>query len=328
MKKIESFISVIAPLYNDKGIVEGFTKEVAKILKQTYSNYEIVLIDNFSNDGTPSIVENILKEVDCVRYIRLPRQHDEEVAISAGLDTVIGDFVVIMSPSLDPPELIPEVVEYAKTSNGVVFGVLKNRKGQGIFTRIGTKLFYWYAKKVLKLNMPENTTDLRVLSRKVVNAIIKIKESNRYLTLLSTYTGFSSETFHYTQKQGGRKKKKSFLRQLRFAKNIVVSNSIHPLRFVTFIGFTASLLNFLYLLYIVAIYILKDDIAEGWTTVSFQNASMFFMIFLILTVLSEYIGEILKESKSRPLYYVSDEKCSSVLVSDENRLNIVKDSHE
>lgn len=327
MKKIDVFISVIVCIRNDADILGAFLEDTFAVLKANYSNYEIVLVDSASADDTGRIVGGLLGRIDCVRYIRLSAKSEEEIAVSAGLDTVIGDFVVIISPGIDPIKLIPDIVEKARKGSGVVFGVFKDRKGQGIVNRFGTAVFYWYATKVLKLKMPQNTTGFRALSRKAVNALLKIKESNRYLRLLGSYTGFEIDTFEYRQAKGAKRKlSKDIVKQFTLAKNIIVSNSMHPLRFVTVLGLLASLANFVYLLYVILIYFFKKDVAEGWTTTSFIMTSMFLLLFLILTVLSEYIGEILKESKDRPLYHVYEEKCSSVLVVDENRRNIVKDS--
>jgi hypothetical protein len=108
---------------------------------------------------------------------------------------------------------------------------------------------------------------------------------------------------------------------------MVVTSSAHPLRLLAGLGLLASGLNLLYMIYVVAIFFLKDQVAEGWTTLSLQASGMFFLVFLILTALCEYVGRILEESRDRPLYYVVEEKNSNVLIADAERRNVSKVSN-
>jgi len=324
LTKSDIFVSVVAPLRNDADIITDFINDVMIILKDNYTNYELVLIDDGSTDETVQKIRESLSHHECIRLIRLSRNFGVELAISAGLDSAIGDFVVIMLPNEDPPSKIPEMVTICQTGPGIVTGVRENRPIEPMWSRIGAKVFYWYIKKILELNIPENSTLFRVLSRQAVNAIIQVRDRYRYIRLLSNYIGYAQTEFVYTTvNRSSHKKKRGFTQSLNLAIDLIVAISAHPLRIVSIVGLCAGLLNLLYITYVIGIYLFKDQVAEGWVTTNFQSAVMFFFIFVILTVLSEYVGRILEETRHRPLYYVLDEINSSVLIANTERRNVV-----
>lgn len=323
----DQFVSVIAPLHNDADIVDAFTRETLDVLKANYSNYELVLVDDGSSDTTVMHVNALLTQHECIRFVRLSRSYGEEIAVSAGLDSVIGDFVAIVTPNSDPPGLIPEMIEVARSGYDMVFGIENTRARPNLLERLGSAAFYGYCSRILKLKFPRGATQLRVLTRQAVNALTQIKDRHRYLRYTSHYVGFVSKSFNYdTINRRNQIRKPGFLEAANLAINVIISSSKHPFRIVTWFGILASALNLLYVGYIILIYILKDDVAEGWTTISMQQAIMFFFVFIILAIVSEYVGHILDETRDRPLYYVLDEKTSSVMIVDEQRRNVVRDS--
>ena len=325
----DCFVSVVAPLYNDSAIVESFILDIVKTLRNNYAHYEVVLIDDGSNDDTVDKVNGMLSKYECIRLIRLSRTFGQEIAISAGIDSVIGDFAVIMLPDSDPPELVPHIVEQSRDGSGIVFGIRKHRAKEPLLLKGGASLFYWFSHRILKLNIPKNTTHFRVLSRKSINALIQMKDRLRYLQTLSAYVGYSNQSFVYEPlERRARPRKKSIWEALNLAINIIVTNSTFPLRLVSWLGLAVSALNLLYIGYVVLNFFFNDHLAEGWVTRSLQNSVMHFFLFLILAVLSEYIGRLLNESKDRPLYYVLDELNSSVMIADEDRKNVVMETLE
>jgi polyisoprenyl-phosphate glycosyltransferase len=325
----DCFASVLAPVSNDCDIIEDFVAEVMAVLQENYANYELVLVDDGSNDDTVSKVTELLKRYQCIRLIRLSRKFGEEIALSAALDSAIGDFVVLMRPNWDPPQLIPEIVQKAREGTGILFGVRNNREGDGSIIRAGAWLFYLYCEKVLKINLPRNSTQFRVLSRQAVNAIMQIKVRHRYLRTLIAHIGFNTGNFVYQPiNRSGRAQTRSLLKAVNLGINIIVNASRHPLRVISWCGVVAGVVNLLYTGFALYSYLLGEDVASGWTSLSLQNAAMFFFVFLILTVLSEYIGQILIESEDRPLYYVYEERNSSVLIADQERKNVARNSIE
>lgn len=327
MAVADCFVSVVVPVGNDAAIIRDFIREVMEVLRTAYTNYELVLVDDGSEDDTVAQISAVLGDYECMRLIRLSRRFGEEVAIFAGLDSVIGDFVVVMLPNSDPPRLIPEMVQTARKSGGIVFGIAEDRRPKPMLIRLGAAVFYWYCRRVAKLNLPRNTTQFRVLSRQAVNALTQVKNRHRYLRVLSAHVGYGSRSFSYEPMNRSREpQKRSLVQAVNSAIDIMITSSGHPLRLVSWLGILAGFLNVLYAVYVVVVYIVKDRVAEGWTTLSLQNAAMFFFVFLILTVSSEYLGHILGETIDRPLYYVLEERNSAVLLADEERRNVVTES--
>jgi polyisoprenyl-phosphate glycosyltransferase len=240
----DCFVSVLAPVSNDSRIIEDFVAEVMAVLQENFANYELVLVDDGSNDDTVMKVTELLKRYQCIRLIRLSRKFGEEIALSAALDSAIGDFVVLMRPNWDPPQLIPEIVQKAREGTGILFGIRNNREGDGMIIRAGAWLFYLYCEKVLKINLPKNSTQFRVLSRQAVNAIMQIKVRHRYLRTLIAHIGFNTGNFIYRPiNRSGRTQTRNLLKVVNLGINIIVNASRHPLRAVSWFGVIAGVLN-------------------------------------------------------------------------------------
>jgi len=327
MRKAEIFVSVVAPVHDEAAALAGFAAEATDLLERNYANYELLIVDDGSSDGTPETAGRILQGRKCVRYLRLARHYGREKAIMAGLDTVIGDYAVIMSASSDPIALIPKMVAQAAAGTGIVFGVSGRGAKEPLATRIGAGLFHWYCRRFLDFRMPHRMTGMAVLSRQAINSLIRIRGKGNYLRLFSKYTGLASQEFECVQEARPGVKPKTeegFWRKVETAVDIAVSNSSHPLRIVTYLGLAAGAINLLYMLYIVGIYFFKTDVQPGWTTSSLQSAIMFFFVFLILTVFSEYLGKLMNEVVPKDTYTVIEERTSSTVLAGEDRLNVVE----
>jgi len=325
MPAADLFVSVVAPLRDDADIVTAFVDETMAMLKTAYLHYELLLVDDGSTDGTIAAVETLLARHDSIRLIRLSRSFGAEVAIAAGLDAAIGDFVAVMLPESDPPELVPRMVEQSRQGAGVVFGIRQDRAGEPLLLRWGAGLFYGLINRVLGLNVPRNSTHFRVLSRQAVNAVVRIKDRNRYLRTLSSYVGYANQSIVYDLKRRRAAPRRKTLREsLMLALGIIVSNSLQPLYLAVIVGMVVVAGNVLFLGYVVAVYLFKREVAEGWTTQSFVLGVMFGAVSLLCTVVAAYLGRLLGENQDRPLYFVHEEKASAVPPAAE-RMNIVTD---
>lgn len=328
MAMYDCFVSVIAPLYNHSQIVEAFVAETIQVLRVHYAYYELVLVDDGCEDDTSEKIALLLNEYESIRLINLSRHFGTEIAISSGLDSVIGDFVVVMLPSSDPPQLIPEMVRQCRDGKDILIGVRKNRLGEPLWMRVSAHLFYWCCKRIFKIPLTKNATQFRVLSRQVVNAIIQVQDKYRYLQLLSVYIGYKNQIYIYEPiRRYKRNRTTSLFESINLALQIIFTNSVHPLRLPSYLSLFASILNIIYIGYIVLVYLFKDKVAEGWVTLSVQNAVMFFFISIILGILCEYVGLMFAKSRGWAAYYVVDEKNSSVLIAEPERRNVVKNSN-
>ncbi|MBL0278470.1 MAG: glycosyltransferase [Anaeromyxobacter sp.] len=321
------FVSVVVPLQDDADVLEDFVREAATVLEAHFANYEMVLVDDASRDRTQALVGELLGSIKCIRYLRLARRFGTEAAIAAGLDSVIGDFTIVLQPANDPPALIPELVARARSGRGVVFGVRAVRTGESTWSAMGARLFWAFGRRYLDLRVPEGATYLQCLSRDAVNALTRIKDKYRSIRLMASHFGDEIETISYTPVQRRAVPRgRSFLQSVDLAVGVMVAQSSRPLRFVSLLGLAASVVNLLYMGYVLAIYLTRANLLQGWTTTSLQVSGMFFLLFLCLAVISEYLGRVLEESRDRPIYHAVEERNSNVMVRDSERRNVVMES--
>ena len=327
MATSDCFVSVVAPLHNDADIAEPFLRDVLGVLQQHYENYELVLVDDGSTDDTAARVTAVLQEERCIRLVRLSRRFGSDVAISAGLDTVIGDFVVVLLPESDPPELIPRFVETCRKGPGIVYGIRARRPAEPLYLSLGTRLFYWYFNRIVGVDLPRNSTDYRAYSRQSVNAITRIKDRLRYLRTFGGYVGFGGQPLVYEPRfRRARSRGRKPGEAIALAINMTVANSTQPLRLMSLIGMALSVLCGLNVVYVLLVRFLSPHVAEGWTTQQLLVSVPFLFLFLILATLCEYMARLLGEVKDRPLYFVLEERTSSVLLVDEQRKNVVTET--
>jgi len=324
----DTFVSVIAPVRNQQGWIGQFVNELVAVLRNGYANYEILLVDDGSDDATIACLKLLATETDCLRVLLLSRQFGREAAVLAGMESAIGDYVVVMLPECDPPALVPAIVEKCRRSSGVVIGREEELPLRSPAARMASRFFHWYCMKFLKLELHRGSSYFRVFSRTALNAVMQIKDKVRTLRYLTSIVGFETNIFPYKvawrTEQPGRR---SFRQDLADGVSVVFASSRHPLRLVTLMGLLASAGNLVYLGYIIAIYFFKSHVAEGWTTLSLQQGVMFFLLFTILAVMSEYVGLILAESQERPSYFVAGEIQSNRGLRDPQRHNVVNESH-
>jgi polyisoprenyl-phosphate glycosyltransferase len=322
-----SFVSVILPVSNGAGYLGEVVSEVVATLHHRFADYEVVIVDDGSTDETPAIISALLKMHAGLRAFSLPRRNGNRIAIAVGLDVVIGDFVVVLDPRTDPPAVIPDIVERAKAGADVLYGVDRERPR---FTGLAATLanvFHFYVERYIGLEFPRQATHLWCLSRRAVNALARMGDQASHFRVFGSITGYRSETFEYRRRALAPATESSLLEAVSEGVELITVNSPHPLRVVTLMGVILASVNLLYMCYIVVIYLLKDDVMEGWTTLSMQTSVLFMAVFLILLALSEYTGRILQKIQGRPLYFVRDEQVSAVMIP-RDRVNLVSEAVE
>lgn len=320
-------VSIVVPLQQDAQLLEELVTEIDQVIGAAYRFFEIVLVDDGSTDGTTSELQPLLKKIQRIRYMRLSRSFGRDIAMSAGIESTIGDVVVTLDPKTDPIRIIPHMIDLCRKSGGIVHGRAENPTHRSIVRDWAGGLFRSYCRKRLGVDIQRGVSDLRVMSRQAVNALLQVREQNRYLRVLTLTLGYQHEFFHYTlQSRGTSPRVTPWHSEIATAIELLAANTRHPLRMVTAIGLLGAFLNLLYACYVVIIYLIKPTVAAGWTTLSLQLSGMFFFVCLILAVLSEYVGTILGEVRSRPLYFIAHEANSSVLLEDTVDSSIVQKS--
>jgi glycosyltransferase involved in cell wall biosynthesis len=310
---VESLISIVAPLEADSSAaVEQFVEEAVAVLRGLVTHYEIILVDDGAPAATVTRVRALLERYDFVRFLRLSRHFGEETAIGAGLDSAIGDYVIVMLPNMDPPALIPEFFERAQRDADIVYGVRLHRKSEPLWYRMGARVFYWYINSVVKAGIPVDSTQFRCMSRQVVNAITQIRGPDQYLRLLTSYIGFSKQSLPYSPiNRTGEPTVRPKREAIHLARSLVMDHTTHPLRVVIWMGIAAALVNL-----VVVIVRVPSNAA------ALSGAVAFLVLAAMLTMIGEYVGGVTRRLRDRPAYYVREEHTSSVLLREE-RTNVV-----
>ncbi|MEA5533142.1 glycosyltransferase [Crocosphaera sp. XPORK-15E] len=317
-------MSLVIPFSDDGDILETVIDEVATVLKENYKNYEIICVDDGSLDHTRSLFEGYRETVDCLRYFRLSRRFGLEVAISCGLEQAIGDVAVVLRPESDPPGLIPEFVEEARSCKGIVVGQRNLFKRRSLLYRLTYKAYYGLCQLLLERPPIYCSTHFMALTRTALNSLLRIKDTYRYLRVLSLYAGFSIKILKYQQLQRRKPERhRNFLFLLDDCVSMIISNSVRPLRLASAIALLSSFLNFSYLFYVIFLRAFFSWVQPGWAATSFQTATMFGLLFLVISVLCEYLTRLLQEVKVRPLYFIADEIHSNVMLIDSEIRNVV-----
>ena len=328
MSPSSKFVSVVAIASNDADSIESFTAETLGVLSAHFHAYEVVLVDDGSIDMTSAACQRILERHECVRIIRLSRRFGLDIAVTAGLDSAIGDYAVVMLAATDPPQRIPDIVAMAQAGADIVIGT-DSALRRPVSLRIARRLFFWVLRTVTNLQVPDNAATMRLFSRQAINALTRIRQKTAHLRVLGCSVGYRAETFPYEPViRDGKQGCRPWGSMIGEAMSILVSHSPAPLRLVSYLGGFAALLNVACMFYVVAAHFWKEKVVEGWTTLSLQMSVMFLFLFTTLLVISEYLVHAFEEVKDRPLYHVAEEKSSSTALADAGKRNVCSSSTE
>jgi dolichol-phosphate mannosyltransferase len=315
---VDAFVSVVVPLHNDAHHLPASIAELMGVLESRYTHFEVILVDDWSSDATLTVLDGLLRQYPCLRAIRLSRRFGWDGAVAAGLDCSIGDLVVVMKLGDDSASLIPSLVERARHGFDIVVG----RTAPPPYRTRWRNGLAGLLRSAYEFDDPARAATLLLFSRPAANAVTRMMQRRRRLAAVAHGIGFSL-TYHDYQRVTHTLPPRSLRATVSAAMSDMVLNSTRPLRIVTACGIIAGLFNLLYVGYVLAVALLKNHVAEGWTTLSLQISSMFFMVFVILAVLAEYLGKTLDEAKGEPTYHVLDVKDSPRSTARPDRLNVL-----
>ena len=305
-----SKISVIAPMYNEEAIIGAYLQETIKILESHFKHYELILIDDGSTDNTLACCLPYIKGNKHIRLISFSRNYGHEIASTAGLDHAVGDYVILMDSDLQhPPELIPTMVRKAKEGFDVVCASRISREHEPWLKRVTAKIFYRFTRKMTGFDMQGDTGNFRLISRKVVDSLRKMKESNRHLVMMFAYVGFKTANipYHCPPRIAGHSKY-TLSKLINLSLDSIISFSARPLRAMSVISILISVVMMIYAGFILIQKLFThQQLADGIASIIFLTSGLFSILFLFLAIISEYISRILVETKNRPLYYIKQE---------------------
>ncbi len=302
-------VSVVVPCYNEEAVIrETHGSLVVTMRDVCNTDYELIYVDDGSRDKTLALLEELQATDGHVRVLGLSRNFGHQIAVTAGLEHASGEAVIIIDADLqDPPEVILEMVARWRDGYDVVYGARAEREGETPFKLWTAKAFYRLINRVSKVQIPLDVGDFRLMSRRVVDALLQMPERDRFLRGMVSWVGFKQIAVLYTRapRRAGASKY-PLLKMIAFAMDGVVSFSFTPLRLAVWTGFAAIGLAFAGILYAILLRFFTNDWVRGWASLFVAVLFMSGVQLISLGIIGEYIGRIYGEVKKRPLYFVQE----------------------
>lgn len=315
--KNETFVSVVLVVKNQTGQLVKYLDELSPFLNEKYSDYEIVIIDQKSHDGIESKLKQSLAKHQSIRHICLSQQVSNDVALAAGIENAIGDFVVNLNIEFDSPQLAYTLVEAARDGHDIIVSVSQKvnkplyRYIRGFSTRLLNSIGY---------NLPSNSTGTFCFSRQAVNAITESGRFYNKLHMTIANIGYPIYPFNCDEFISNTNQK-TISSGINDTVHHMVFNSTKPLRWMSVLGVFGSLLAMLFSFYSLIIHFFNDQVASGWTTTIFFMSFLFGILFTMLSFFGEYLARLLDDRSEHKEYNVIYERNSSVML-EENRNNV------
>jgi glycosyltransferase involved in cell wall biosynthesis len=301
--------SIIAPCFNEESVLPELHRRIQEVMDQTGEPWELVLINDGSRDRTPELMRELHAADPRVKVLDFARNFGHQIAVTAGLDYAQGEAVVIIDSDLqDPPELILEMIDRWKESYEVVYAVRTKRKGETWFKEFTAKLFYRIIYRITDVDIPLDTGDFRLMDRKVVDAMNRMRERNRFIRGMTSWVGFRQTGVTYVREERyAGETHYPFRKMFKFALDAITSFSYAPLQMATYLGFTIAGLSA-----IAALLVVFARLFMGTTPFYGQATTLVTVLFLggvqliTLGIIGEYLGRIYDEVKGRPLYLLRE----------------------
>jgi len=305
MKKI----SILIPCYNEEQSLPLIFPELVKLMdSQPAYEWELLFVNDGSRDSTLDLLRQYREQDERVNYISLTRNFGKESAMLAGFDYVTGDCMVIIDADLqDPPELIPEMIKWWEQGYEDVYAKRNSRGSESWLRRNLSLMFYKILQSSSRFDMLQNVGDFRLLDRRCINALKRMRESERYTKGMFCWIGYKKKEITFDR--GNREKGKSSwnYRQLfSLAINGITSFTNVPLRISTVLGVLVSLLSFTYMLVVFVKALFWGDPVRGYPSTAMLILFLGGIQLLSLGIIGEYIGRIYNETKNRPDYLVDE----------------------
>lgn len=304
MKKL----SVVVPMYYEEEVAKECYNRLKGIVEKIDNyEYEIIFINDGSKDKTLPILMEIAEKDKNVKVLSFSRNFGHQCAVTAGLQYVTGDAIVIIDADLqDPPELIPEMLKLWEDGNEVIYGKRKSREGESKFKLLTASMFYKTLNALSDVEIPKDTGDFRLVDRKVVDVINSLPEHNKFLRGLFSWVGYNQTPFEYERKERFAGKTKYPLKKmLKLAQDGIFSFSTKPLKIVGTMGIISIAISIIILIYAILSYIFNwNNLTAGWTSLMVTMTFLSGMILISLWMIGEYIGRIYDETKRRPQYII------------------------
>jgi dolichol-phosphate mannosyltransferase len=301
-------ISIAIPAYNESANIDELWSRLTSMFEQLTSEYdfEVVVCENGSRDDTFEKLTQIKDADSRLRIVQLSRNFHMEGGMLAALSEVSGDACVIMSADLqDPPEMIPEMIQKWRSGFDHVYTVITHRHGESKFRQVAAEVFYWMIDRISDTPVPRNASDFRLVDEQMYQAFNALPEKDRMVRAVWGWIGFKSTSMEYERpaRTGGTSSFNPFVTGA-FAVRGMLASSLKPLKLIPITGLILSGISFVALLVGVIRAIVEGVPSPGFGTITSLILLMFGLLFLLLSVLAEYIGMIYTETRARPTFIV------------------------
>ena len=305
MKKI----SIIVPAYNEEESLPFLYERLEKLM-DSIKNYEFEIL--FINDGSKDNTLNLIKEYrgkdKRISYVDFSRNFGKEIGMIAGLDYATGDAVIFMDADLqDPPELIPEMIKYWEEGYDDVYAQRKTRAGETFLKKFTSKMYYKVLQALTPVPIQKDTGDFRLLDRRCVNALKKLRETDRNSKSMFSWIGYKKKAVMYDRDaRVAGKTKWNYKKLVDLAIDGITSFTTSPLRISTYIAIPTFLALFVYFIYVIIKCITQDVAIQAFQAIILLVLFFSGVQILLFGIIGEYLGRIFNASKNRPLYLVNE----------------------
>ncbi len=299
-------LSVVVPAFNEEEGIARFHQELSAVMQALGESWEVIYVDDGSRDRTRSVIETLRTSDSHIGLVSLSRNFGKEIATTAGLDHTTGEAVIVIDADLqDPPELIPALVQAWRAGFDMVYAQRRVRAGETWLKTFTADMFYRLMRNIGEVSMPRNAGDFRLMSRRAVDALLRLREQHRFMKGLFAWVGFPSTAVLYDrQPRAAGSTKWNYWRLWNLAIEGITSFTVMPLKIATYLGLVVAIFAVIYGSIIIIRTILFGNPVAGYPSL------MAVMLFLggtqlvTLGVIGEYLGRIFNETKGRPLYLV------------------------
>lgn len=303
----KELISLVVPCYNEEEALPYYYEAMNKLSKELEQEIEFVFVDDGSRDKTLEVLMNLAKKDKRVKYISFSRNFGKEAAMYAGFENATGDYVTTMDADLqDPPELLKEMIKGIKEEGYDSVGVRRvTRKGEPPIRSFFARCFYRLINKMSSTEMVDGARDYRLMTRQMVNALLELKEYNRYSKGLFSFIGFKTKWLEYenVERVAG-ETKWSFWKLFKYAIEGIVAFSTVPLVIASFLGVVLCFVAILFVIIIIARTLIWGDPVSGWPSLACIIIFIGGLQLLCIGVIGEYLSKTYLETKKRPIYIV------------------------
>jgi len=309
MSGTKPFISIVSPVYQAEQIIEELVKRISTNLQALTNRFEIILVDDGSHDKSWEVIEEQCKENPHIIGIELTRNFGQHSAISAGIETAKGEWVVVMDCDLqDRPEEIPALYDKAQEGYDIVFASRSNRQDT-FFKRLFSKLFYKVLSFLTGAKYDNTVANFGIFHRRVIDCVVLMQEKIRFFPAMIHWVGFSKATIsveHGKRLEG--KSSYNFKKQLQLAVDIMLAYSNKPLKMIIGLGIFVSFIAFVFGFVIIYRALLGIVPVSGYASLIVSIAFFSGVMISVLGVIGLYIGKIFEGIKDRPIYLIREKK--------------------